>query len=554
MNSIFLEKLKNIKFDFCLIVLILLSILGCIFFVGHFNSILIDFGREVYYPQEILKGKVLYKDLFNIYGPFSYMFNSLLYKMFGAKLQTLYIAGSILGTIFVSGIYAISRQFLNKFTSFVLGIFTITLGITTTIIFNFTFPYSWAMLYGITFFVWSLFLLIKFINSEEKDFYLLIISLILAGIAISNKYEFLLYGIFILLYSIKIFIKDWKKLLAVISAFLFPIVLSYGILVLQGLSLNELINSVSIVKTMMQTKTLQHFYQATGILVSINLLLITFVAFVKAFVLLGILYLCTKLWNKNKIGGGILFAIFIPLIMLFALEPIQNIMMFLPILLIIIGLKNFKIISSSTKMLVISTLLVSAKSFWGLLILSYGSYYAPLLLISFFATLKNENLKNTAKILLAIISLSLFIGQINTLKLCNSKIEANGNYIYTFQNSQSSYDELNNYIYSKTKPNDKIVIFPEGMTINFLTDRKSDDFYNSLLPLYIETFSEDKIINYYKNDKPEYIIFTNENMKDYGFNYICNDYAQGFCSFVYSNYKNVKTIDGENRFLIFKKK
>ncbi|MCI1273229.1 MAG: glycosyltransferase family 39 protein [Clostridiaceae bacterium] len=554
MNNFFLEKFKNTKFDFCLIGLILLSILGCIFFVGHFNSILIDFGREVYYPKAILNGKVLFKDLFNIYGPFSYLFNSILYKIFGTKLQTLYIAGSILGTIFVSGIYAISRQFLDKATSFVIGLFAITLGITTTVIFNYTFPYSWAMLYGIIFFVWSLFLLIKFINAEDKPFKLLIFSLVLAGFAISNKYEFILYGIFTLLYAIKFYIRDLKKLLVIISTFLLPIILSYGILFLQGLSLSELINSFSIIKIMMHTRTLQHFYQSTGILVSVNLLLITLVAFIKAFVLFGILYLCTKLWNKNKIGGGILYAIFIPLIMLFALEPIQNIMMFLPILLIILGIKNIKTINESTKILIIATLLVSAKSFWGLLILSYGSYYAPLLLIPFFATLKNETYKNTAKTLLAIISLSIFIGQINTLKFCNSKIEANGNYIYTFQTAQASYDELNNYITSNTKPADKIVIFPEGMTINFLTDRKSDDFYNSLLPLYIETFSEDKIINYYKKDKPEYIIFTNENMKDYGFNYICNDYAQGFCSFVYSNYKNVKTIDGENRFLIFKKK
>ena len=41
------------------------------FFFLHQGLLLIDTGREFYIPSQILKGGVLYKDIFNIYGPAS---------------------------------------------------------------------------------------------------------------------------------------------------------------------------------------------------------------------------------------------------------------------------------------------------------------------------------------------------------------------------------------------------------------------------------------------------------------------------------------------------
>ena len=69
-----------------LIMLWLLCIIALIIFTGHYTNLLFDVGREVYYPERILEGKVLYKDLFVIYGPFSYLWNALLYKIFSVNL------------------------------------------------------------------------------------------------------------------------------------------------------------------------------------------------------------------------------------------------------------------------------------------------------------------------------------------------------------------------------------------------------------------------------------------------------------------------------------
>ena len=86
------EILKENKY---LIALCALCIAGLALFLGHYSEFLIDVGREIYYPERILQGDILYKDLFDIYGPLAYQFNAILYKLFGAKLSTLYGAGVV---------------------------------------------------------------------------------------------------------------------------------------------------------------------------------------------------------------------------------------------------------------------------------------------------------------------------------------------------------------------------------------------------------------------------------------------------------------------------
>lgn len=116
----------------------------------------------------------------------------------------------------------------------------------------------------------------------------------------------------------------------------------------------------------------------------------------------------------------------------------------------------------------------------------------------------------------------------------------------------------NNLIYFikvNTKKTDKIVIFPEGLMINFLTDRPSDGYYNSLIPIYIDAFGEEKLIKYFESNMPEYIVFNNVDMhKDYYVKNICNDYAFGFCGFVAKNYIYRKEIDFGFRYLIYERK
>lgn len=482
-----------------LIILWILCIAGLAMFLGHYSGWMIDFGREVYYPQRILAGDVLYKDLFNIYGPLAYQINAVLYKVFGAKLSTLFGAGAVCSLLAVSGIYLLANRYMSKFLSFSLGIFTIAVGVTTTSIFNFHFPYSWAVLYGLIAFIYSLYFI------KDK----LWLSALLAGICIACKYDFLLYGFVILFLILKQ--KDWKALLSFISV---P-VLSFGILFIQGLHISDLINSLTIVKDMAKSKTLKYFYQNSGIYFHPKALLIDLVLFLKFAVPFGGILLGT--WKNKKI---ITIISFILAVIFFDAKLMLG---FLPILLFIaIWFKNWNVLT-------ISVLLVSVKVFWVLVMGSYGTYYVSVLLIALVSLLPRR-FDKVVGIYFILLSIFIFTNM--------------GSYVKT-------PDKVVHYVSENTKPTDKVVVFPEGMMINFLSKRQSDGFYNSLLPLYVETFGENKIIEHFSENKPEMIILNNLNMKDYSFEFICKDYALDFCGFVQENYELVDIIDDGYRYNIF---
>lgn len=535
-----------IKDNKYLIFLWLFCILGLLFFCGHYQGILIDFGREVYYPQRILQGKILYKDLFNIYGPLAYQINAVLYKFFGAKLSTLYGAGVLCSLLTVSGIFLIAKKFLSEFLSFGIGLFSLAVGVTTSVIFNFHFPYSWAVLYGLVAFLFSLYFLLNF--CDDKNSTNLCISSFLAGICITCKYDFILYGIIVLFLIIKE--KNFKALLSFLSV---PFI-SFGILFIQGLRLSDLANFLIVIKAMAKSKTLTYFYQNSGIYFHPKALVTDFLLFLKFVIPFSAILAGVSLFNRNKIGSISLQIFGWVTFLWFFTEKYQIAFGFLPLVLLIFALFSYKKFDFKLFILVLSALAAGAKVFWVLILQSYGNYYVPIILIAFLALLFTylpKRLEKVVAIYVIIAGLFIFISNFSTLSLPQYKITTERGTIYTQKYIADSTNQLINFLKNQ---NGNAVIFPEGMSVNFLSNTISDDYYNSLLPLYVETFTEEKIINHYRENLPEYVIFNNLNMKDYYFKYICEDYALDFCRFVKDNYEMDKIIDNGFRYVIFKRK
>ncbi len=535
-----------IKDNKYLIFLWLFCILGLLFFCGHYQGILIDFGREVYYPQRILQGKILYKDLFNIYGPLAYQINAVLYKFFGAKLSTLYGAGVLCSLLTVSGIFLIAKKFLSEFLSFGIGLFSLAVGVTTSVIFNFHFPYSWAVLYGLVAFLFSLYFLLNF--CDDKNSTNLCISSFLAGICITCKYDFILYGIIVLFLIIKE--KNFKVLLSFLSV---PFI-SFGILFIQGLRLSDLANFLIVIKAMAKSKTLTYFYQNSGIYFHPKALVTDFLLFLKFVIPFSAILAGVSLFNRNKIGSISLQIFGWVTFLWFFTEKYQIAFGFLPLVLLIFALFSYKKFDFKLFILVLSALAAGAKVFWVLILQSYGNYYVPIILIAFLALLFTylpKKLEKVVAIYVIIAGLFIFISNFSALSLPQYKITTERGTIYTQKSIAGSTNQLINFLKNQ---NGNAVIFPEGMSVNFLSNTISDDYYNSLLPLYVETFTEEKIINHYRENLPEYVIFNNLNMKDYYFKYICEDYALDFCRFVKDNYEMDKIIDNGFRYVIFKRK
>lgn len=542
---------EDFNYLFILWIIFAAALAATLFHHGH---VLVDCGREVYYPVQILGGKVLYKDLFNIYGPFSYMFNSFLFKTFGVSLNVLYSAGSVCAFLILNLTYLISRKFLGGFLSFSTAVFVIAAGVLNLHVFNFIFPYSYAILYGLTAFLASVLCLLKYGENPEK-FYFLYAGSLFAGVSAACKYEFLPYFLVVFYVIFKNRLKFSQYYYSILALFAIP-VFFFGILFLEGLRMSDLLSSFAILSKMAQSQSLAYFYRHQGLYFSKNtflLLLSTFFIWLMTFSGFQLGAAC-----KNKAVSFFLISLASFIVLIW--NPAVS-LAFLPALVIALTIWDFKKIKNDFKLqiLVLSSVIFSVKIFLGLILLDYGVYFAGFLLSAAFVLMKDkfgEERFSQKAAGVYILLLALNLGWHNLLKLDikNLPLEYERGKIYTSKRLSEATEELIGYIDKNTKKTDRVVVFPEGLMINFFAQRQSDGFYNSLIPLYVEVFGEDKLISHFKNTKPEYIIFDNQDTSDYYFKYICKDYAVSFCNFVAKNYSHEKTIDKNGfRYLIFKR-
>lgn len=533
-----------------LVILWILCFIALFIFTGHYSNILLDVGREVYYPERILEGKVLYKDLFNIYGPFAYQWNALLLAIFGKKLSTFYMSGGICSIAIVSAIFLIAKKFFSQSLSFAFGCLTIATGICAPHLFNFTFPYSQAMLFGTVGFLYSLLFVLKFNESKESKF--LYLSTLLAGFAAANKYDFLLYAVF--LFCAVCFTKNIKYILNSITCFILVPLISFGILLLQGLTFVHMLETSQILSAMAKSNTLKYFYSIQGVFFNKQMLTLYPIAAVKSLLLAGGTFLGIKLFDKNKIAGWIVTSLFAILTVIFTTPA--NFVFVLPALLIVclFSIKKFKK-NSALLILIPAVLSVSVKSFLSLTPMNYGNYCFVISLIAVFALLLSYFDKKYQKAVMIFISATAlcFFGMFSYSRIFqnNMKISVPRGTIYTNpQDGNAALELLGYFKYKKIK---NVVIYPEGLLLNFLSETKSDDWYNSMIPLYEEVFGDERYIDYFAQKRPENFVLSNLNTKDYYYELICVNYAIPFCKFLVTGYDPVEGIDYGRRFLIYER-
>lgn len=533
-----------------LVALWILCGIALFIFCGHYGNILSDVGREIYYPERILAGDVLYKDIFDIYGPFAYLYNALLYKIFSPNLAVLYFSGILCSFAIVSGIYLIAKRFLSNFLSFTMGFLTIVTGVCATHLFNFTLPYSYSMLYGTVGFIYSVWALIKY-NEENKPPYLYLASM-LAGFCVTNKYDFFIYALLILL--IVLFTKNKRTILSCVTCFLFVPAICALVLFVQGLRLGDVANAINYIRDIISTNTLNNFYTVQGIYYNPKILLFWGEMLLKSIIGFCGLALGWKLTEKNKIVGYSICAVFCGLILFFT-KPI--IFMYLTPLLIVTTIAGCKKVKdkTSTIFLVLCALSVCAKSFWALHPLNYGNYFYTLIITAFLATLftfMNRKYEQIVAIGLICVATNFLYNSVANRIHLNNKIKTSKGVIYTYTDNADATQKTINYL--KDNNAHSALIYPEGLIINFLSNVEADNYYNSLLPLYAESLGETAFSKRIKENNTEYIIFNNLSMKEYGYNHICDDYAENFCEYVKANYSQTEDINEGLRYIIFQKK
>lgn len=604
-----MDKIKNFITSnyieiFCvgLLFIILLSI-GAVFW-NYCGDFIVDCGREAYFPQQVLEGKILYKDIFNIYGPLSYQLNALFYKIVGLNINTLRLVGLLNALLILPLIYVITRFFTSKEVCWAVSFFILATCFFGKPAFNYIFPYAYAMEYALSFCLLSiLFLLIYFKTSKQ---FLIPLSCFFIGASVASKYDFLPYLIFLafVIFVMKFYNKlKTKYLFYSLIALVFVPFVCFLTLHLQGLTVKEFLNQLVFIKIYSLSDSIQFlFTNMTGLYPSLNSFQLDFRYFIKSLTLfilfVGLIYFslkhCTTRLKAFSAGiiylfvfGFCCYDIFMSKWILVFVEfcwlPLFTVFVFVLMLVRLFKTKNYSKDGSYT-ILVLLSLIASMKSLFFLNLNSYGTFNFPLLFIVntiFIVEYLPLWFKNLDKTLVRK-SFSIFVIGLGTLVFVNViynyffvtqfSVNASGQQearvlrnqsfgsivnkrgtFFADKNIAASAQQAIDYIEKNLRPDDTLWVVPEGPMINFLTNHSFPTiYYNSTSP-FLETFGEEKIISDIEKTPPDYIIINDKQSVEYGYTFFGKDYGFNLYSYILAAYDKVAVFGKAYKFVIYKK-
>lgn len=590
-----MEKFINFAKKYCIAELLLIfAVSAFLFFLfyGKQDVYLVDVSREAYIPWQVLKGQVLYKDIFNVYGPLGYQINAVLYFLFGINLNTLYFAGFINSLVILFTVFHTVKLFADKKTSLAVTGLVMFVCVYAQNFFNFIFTYSYNAVYALSGFLLSLFFALLYI--KEKKTKNLILAFLFAGFSFANKIEDLPYFCFLFLMLPFWLKKDWKKYLYATAAFfLFP-VLSFVILMIQGAGFSDFFNAAVLIKKLVNAPATTYFYYAYGLYFNPHAVKIVLIMVLKAIKILWIPFVILFLFNYlgNFIEKKFFKIVLSILLFLFSLYVVINNFSIISVYynsifcwigiacLFILGICFicivYKILIQKVKtthiptddkmflFLLLSALSVSLKGLFDVVITCYGTFTLTALIMPFIVFLNVYIPRKMPKKLQNSWILTIIYFCIMAMAACLSynifRIVTVDYYtvntpkgLITIRDVYPKQNELIKYITENIPQDARLLAIPEGAIINFLSQRDSDNKYYYLIPVNIEIFGQDRILADIQKNPPDYVLLNDMVYGVYHNGSFCS-YAPKICNFIKKEYTQEQIFFGLVNMSLLKKR
>lgn len=532
-----------------ILIIIFLLTLGFIYSYGNITSVYSDIGREFYIPWQMNEGQILYKDIFNVYFPFGYQINALILKFFSNKIGIFYFIGYCLTILSLIAIYIITKLYTNRICAMITTIFTIVTCVLYQSISNYIVPYSYSLLYAMCGFLWSFLMLLFYLRNEKFKYFAL--SCFFMGISFASKYEYCLF--FFVLITILIYKKVSRKecLIAILSFLTIPII-SLLTLLIQGANLTDIIIALKYMAKLSATGSVKYFYNYAGFIPSFSSIIRASYYFVEIMIFSSIFFIVSyaifKIFKKLNLKKQIIIISFILLLLSHVLIEAFNTNLsmhfaymgyfaFIMVIFCIIKRKFLFFILS------ISAFLTSIKVIGSISLELYGTFFLPLLFISLIKLIYSTREKREIYLSFLFVMCSFIymyliadIKQIEKYK--ENKINTiNGETINTNNKYFTDrYNEILLYIKKKTTPEDTVLVIPEGVILNYIAQRKSNNLYYYLIPPNVELFSQETIISDLEKIPPKYIIVFNNKYNWYNTSSFRSTYGNKVQQFINNNY------------------
>jgi hypothetical protein len=114
---------------------------------ARWGDVTVDCGRELYVAAALAEGKMLYRDVWYLYGPGAPYLNSLLFRTFGIHLNVVYFAGSLAGLAAMLTLFRCALYFAPLSVAFAIGYIVLIQSFGGGF-FNYPLPYAYASVYG----------------------------------------------------------------------------------------------------------------------------------------------------------------------------------------------------------------------------------------------------------------------------------------------------------------------------------------------------------------------------------------------------------------------
>lgn len=582
MENTLKKTFQNIsKADYIALIAIML-IFFCMLFISYekWGEELVDCFRNAFIADELLRGKVLYKDLFYPYGPLIVYFHSLLFKVFGAHLSVLYSCGIIISVIICLISYYLARQFFTPLSSAVLLCLFIIQMVFRPTLFQYIFPYSYESLYGSLLFFISLLLIVLYIKKDFQGQAILYTLATITSTCMFIKQDVTLsmylafYGLLAILFILKK--KTFKELLLpALLPFIVPLALFFLIFLLSPIG-----------------NILEHFISVKRIpnvaFLRLNFLLKDFQMF---FILIGgfatlvlIFYNLSKLTDKilpqinNLIKTMTICAIAILIayntflnfsLSDFTTDFINNayIWSFLFLIILIFFIiyyyikdKNFLgkeqtilflLAYYSTCFLIRFPLEVKLQTYCNLYlfpVLLIIAYYLTSLPLKYLQSLDKSHYSTASQLTCIIFTLIILVNYSTYYSYKHILVETPKGRIYSSAFKANQINQTLAFIMNNSDKNATLLSPPDDLIYNFLADRTSPIYFPQLLPGTVYDEDQKEIIKQLENNKPDIITTsTNDVVNLYGKKQWGIDYNTKINRWVQNNYQlaaftNEKTI------------
>lgn len=538
----------------------------------RWTSPIADSGREMDLPLRLLNGEWLYRDVHYLYPPFAPYFNSFLYRIFGAHLDVLLIAGIVCAAVISWLIYRIARRSLTSFDAS-----TATSAVIVLCIFkpsgNLISPYAFAALYGMLFAIATLFFTLRYAETGRR--LELVIAGVLIGLAGISKQEFGLAAVLTVTGAvIYLYRLDWRWIVRDLITAAVPAMIVglpvYG-LAFYFIGWETLIRDCHLLYTHLPASLVYYNAQRTGMdNAAFSLLQMLGGASVGAVALSAAVLLGDRTRKMLK-PAGLTFALASATTIVIAViagrqwdgSPLRA----LPLLLgaiIFIEWRRAGLLIEERR----STAALFILAIYSLAILArvslrvpsggaFGGYFLPTSLILFFYLFLRllpdrlllwtgdecsaDRVRRVARgLLITTMIVMAIVFCVRFRRNFNYPIDAMRGRMLAPAVTGPAIDEAMRFIESNTNPSDPIVVLPEGVDLAFLTGRRSPLRHQILIPGLMLPADEIAAIETLRGLPVRFVLIVNRPMREFGAEAFGRDFYQDLGRFVEDNYRLIK--------------